>query len=61
MRLNRGLSLREAADAIGVERRVLLRAELGTTTPHPGNGKKIADFYDKQVTDLWPLEDEAAA
>lgn len=61
MRLNRGLSLREAGDLMGIESKILLRAELGTNTPHPGNAKKIADFYGYKVTDLWPLPERESA
>lgn len=55
MRLNRGLSSREAAEQMGIEHRVLLRAENGESTPHPGNAFKIAAFYGYKVTDVWPV------
>ena len=51
MRLNRGLSLRAAADEIGVDRRTLEKLEKG----HPIReeiAKRIADFYGCQVTDI---------
>jgi transcriptional regulator with XRE-family HTH domain len=54
-RLERGLTLNAAAAQIGVSPDVLRRAELGEVTPHPGNAKKIADFYGHRVTDLWPI------
>jgi transcriptional regulator with XRE-family HTH domain len=57
-RLNRGLSLQEAAETIGVEASVLSRAERGDTTPTPGNAFKIATFYGRKVTEVWPLDDE---
>jgi transcriptional regulator with XRE-family HTH domain len=51
-RLNRGLTLRQAAEVIGVPTMVLSRAERGTR-PHPGNAKAIADFYGRRVSDVW--------
>lgn len=59
-RLNRGLSIRQAAKAIGVTAPTLQRAETGEGV-HPGNALKIADFYDCKVTDIWPVEEQAAA
>lgn len=60
-RFNRGLSLRAAAEEIGVSEDVLMRAE-GGTRPFPANAKRIADFYNVQPTDIWPVEpDEVAA
>lgn len=62
-RLNRGLSIRQAADQMGVAPNTLKRAEEGEM-PHPGNALKIAGFFGHQVTDVWPLErtpTEAAA
>jgi lambda repressor-like predicted transcriptional regulator len=55
VRLNRGLSLRQAAEQIGIHRRTLDRAERGDSV-HPGNAKLIADFYGVRVTDIWPVE-----
>lgn len=63
-RLNRGLSVRQAAEEIGVTPNTLARAEGGEFQPHPSNALKIADFYGYKVTDIWPLEpepEEAAA
>lgn len=54
-RLNRGLSIREAAEAMGVGKNVLLRAEIDGGT-HPRHAKRIADFYGVRVTDIWPVE-----
>jgi transcriptional regulator with XRE-family HTH domain len=55
-RLNRGLSTREAAEQIGVSRPTLERAEAGSA-PQPRMAKRIADFYDVRVTDIWPVAD----
>jgi transcriptional regulator with XRE-family HTH domain len=55
-RLNRGLSVREAAKEIGVKPSTLRRAEHGDGV-HPGTAKKIADYYGVRVTDIWPLPD----
>lgn len=64
MRLNKGLSLREAAAAMKINREVLRMAEQGRT-PFPRSAKRIADFYDMRVTDIWSVDEvdgaEAAA
>jgi lambda repressor-like predicted transcriptional regulator len=60
-RLNRGLSLREAAERMGLRDTVLHRAEERERMPHPRNAKLIADFYGYKVTDIWPVESGAAA
>jgi transcriptional regulator with XRE-family HTH domain len=58
-RLDKGLSIRKAAKAIGVTADILLRAENGAT-PRPEAAKKIADFCECSVTDIWPVEKAAA-
>jgi transcriptional regulator with XRE-family HTH domain len=60
-RLNKGLSIREAAKEIGVAAPTLGRAEQGATNLHPSNALKIANFYGCKVTDIWPVEEKAAA
>lgn len=60
-RLNRGLSLRDAADKIGVEASILSRVERGDSTPTPSNAFKIASFYGYKVTEVWPLEPTTGA
>lgn len=59
-RINRGLSLRDAAAAIGVSANILQRAENGGPRPHPRHAKRVADFYGVQVTDIWPVPTKAA-
>lgn len=59
-RLDKGLSIRAAAKTIGVTQDILFRAEKGST-PRPAAAKRIADFYDAKVTDIWPLDEKAAA
>lgn len=53
-RINRGKSIRQHADDIGVAPHVLKYAERGGRPAHE-NAKKIADFYEVQVTDIWPV------
>lgn len=53
-RLNRGMSPTEAAAEIGVSRGTLARAESGLQV-QPSKAKLIADFYEVQVTDIWPV------
>lgn len=55
-RLNRGLSLPAAAEAMDIPMNIIARAEAGDGRPHPANAKVIADFYGYRVTDIWPLE-----
>jgi transcriptional regulator with XRE-family HTH domain len=59
-RLNRGLSQQRAADAIGVTRRQLFKAEHGSQPRNPADALKIAEFYGYQVTDIWPIGEVAA-
>lgn len=54
-RLNKGLTSREAARAIGVTQAILLRAEDGLGV-RPRHAKQIADFYGVKVTDIWPVD-----
>ena len=60
-RLNMGLSVAAAAEAMGVARRTLVDVERDGRMPVPAAAKRIADFFGVQVTDLWPVDDEAAA
>lgn len=60
-RLNKGLSAEAAADEIGVEKQVLLNTENRKTVPRPETAFKIASFYGYKVTDIWPVEEQAAA
>ena len=59
-RLNRGLSIRQAAEQMGVAANTLGRAEDGEM-PHPANALKIASFYGHQVTDVWPVDPDPSA
>lgn len=58
-RLNRGLTTREVAETLKLSRGTVVRAERGEGV-YPATAKKLADFYDVQVTDLWPVEERAA-
>jgi|HubBroStandDraft_6_1064221.scaffolds.fasta_scaffold204966_3 transcriptional regulator with XRE-family HTH domain len=60
-RRDKGLSVEEAALAIGVSRGTLSRAERGKTTPHPGTGLKIAGFYGLKPSEVWPVMPHEAA
>ena len=53
-RVNRGLSTTEAAEAMGIARGTLERAERGQSV-QVGSAKRIADFYEVKVTDIWPV------
>lgn len=58
-RLNRGLSLAALSAEIGVARETLRKVEEGHV-PSPESAKRIADFYEQRVTDIWPVEERAA-
>jgi transcriptional regulator with XRE-family HTH domain len=60
-RLNRGLSVAEAAEQMDVGGMTLSRAEQGSHTPRPGAAFRIASFYGYQVTDIWPVEADPTA
>lgn len=59
-RLNRGLTVLAFAREIGIPEHVVRHAEKGNR-PSPANALKIATYLGSQVTDIWPLEDVAAA
>lgn len=59
-RLNKGMSLTEAASAIGISKTTLQRAEAGAM-PRASVAKKIADFFGVTVTAIWPVADRSAA
>lgn len=60
LRLNKGLSIRAAADEMGIAEQSLRRAESGESVL-PRVAFQIASFYDCKVTDLWPVEPVEAA
>lgn len=55
LRLNKGLSRRQAAKEIGIARATLAAVEEGQMV-HPGKAKLIADFYGVKVTDIVKVE-----
>lgn len=60
-RLNRGFTQRDLANECGVSLTTIQRLESGAGAS-PRNAKKVADFFEIQVTDLLPLEtDEVPA
>lgn len=59
-RLNKGFSQRDLAREIGVNRDAIRRLETGVGGVRPATAKKVADFFEVRVTDLMPLEREAA-
>lgn len=60
-RLNRGLTTREVAEKVKVTSATIERIESGTSLPRPGTAKRLADLYGYKVTDIWPVEEKAAA
>lgn len=60
-RLERGLSQEEIAAEIGVSVDVYRNAERTGRRPHPGNARKFAVYFERRVTDIWPVDTEAVA
>ncbi len=60
-RLNRGLSLAALAEQTGVPKSTLARVESGQAEPVPETKLALADFYGYKVTDIWPVDEKAAA
>lgn len=58
-RMNAGLSQRQLATKVGVGLETVRRLEAGAGA-HPANAKKVADYFEVRVTDLMPIEREAA-
>lgn len=58
-RINAGMTQRDLADAAGVGRNTILRLEQGLGV-RPANAKRVADYFNVQVTDLMPVERSAA-
>lgn len=58
-RINRGWSQEDLAGETGVSVDTIQRLEAGKGA-RPANAKKIADVFGVQVTDLMPIELEAA-
>jgi transcriptional regulator with XRE-family HTH domain len=59
-RLNRGMSVRQAAERIGIAAGTLSTLEAGGSV-HPASAKLVADFYGCKVTDLLPVTSSEAA
>lgn len=55
LRLNKGLSIRAAAEEMGIAEQSLRRAEGGQSVL-PRVAFKIAGFYGRKVTDFWPVD-----
>lgn len=58
-RLNAGYSIRGLAAEIGIAEHAIRRLEGGESV-HPATAKKVADYFGIKVTDLMPLDREAA-
>ena len=59
-RLDRGLSQAAIAAEIGIATSVWGRLENGNSVS-PANALKVATFFGRTVTDIWPIDPEAAA
>ena len=61
LRFNEGLSPEELGAVCAVSGRTVRRLEEGSIRPTPAIAKKLADHFEVQPTDIWPLDDKAAA
>jgi transcriptional regulator with XRE-family HTH domain len=59
-RLNRGFSQSQIAEEIGISSSVWGRLENGESVS-PKNAHKVATYFGLTVTELWPINAEAAA
>lgn len=59
-RLNRGLTLDALSAETDVPKSTLARME-GGVSPRPAVRLKIASYYGYEVTEIWPVEQKAAA
>jgi len=58
VRLERGQTLRELANELGVQFQALNRWERGISHPHPGNGKKLREGLGLPLSVLLAPENE---
>lgn len=56
-RMQAGMSVPQAAAAIGVDRRTLAKCESGARV-HPSKEKLIAEYWGFDPTKLWPVSAE---
>lgn len=61
LRLRRGLSIPQLALQAGVSAHAIRRYEAGDGRPHPKNQLALAEFFELDVLELFPLEDEETA
>lgn len=59
-RLNRGLTREALAKELDVSTETVRNIESRRTTPRVQTAKAIADLYGHEVTDIWPVDTEAA-
>jgi DNA-binding XRE family transcriptional regulator len=59
-RMNEGVTINALAEATGVSRATIMRLEQGAA-PQAPTAKALADFFEVKVTDIWPVDEQAAA
>lgn len=59
-RINAGYSIKSLARELEVHEHAIRRLERGEGGVHPANAKKVADKFGVQVTDLMPVDRQAA-
>lgn len=60
-RRDKGLLLRQAAGEFGISESYLSLIERRNVVPRAPIALKIASFYDKRVSEIWPNEPERGA
>jgi DNA-binding XRE family transcriptional regulator len=61
LRLNAGHSPESLAKELGVSNVTIRTAERTGRRPQPQTAKKIADFFGKTVTEIWPVAERKVA
>ena len=56
-RKEKGVSQRDVADAIKVDRRSIIRYENGVRTPTLATALRLSEYYGRPVNDIFHLED----
>lgn len=60
LRFNRGLTPEQLGEECNVSGRTIRRLENGKR-PTVATAKKLADYFDVQPSDIWPIEEPEAA
>lgn len=60
-RRNKGLHLKDVAEVAGISESYLSMIERGQVVPGPPVALRLAEFYERTATDVWPDDYPVAA